>query len=61
MTAFTIVASKDGETVTTVRLGPKISVEKARALLADGWQVHITDSDGRQYMPDQFDQVLLVD
>jgi hypothetical protein len=58
MRTFTIVASKDGETVTTVRLGPKISVEKALGLSESGWQVHITDSEGRQYTPDQFDQVL---
>jgi hypothetical protein len=61
MTAFTIVASKDGETVMTVRLGPKISVEKALGLAEDGWQVHITDSEGRQYTPNQFHQVLQLD
>jgi hypothetical protein len=61
MTAFTIVASKDSETVTTVRLGPKISLEKARGLVENGWQVHITDSEGRQYTPDQFHQVLQLD
>ena len=32
MTAFTIHASKDGETSQTVRLGPTISVAKAREL-----------------------------
>jgi hypothetical protein len=30
-------------------------------LLKEGWQVHITDADGRQYTPEKFDQVLSFD
>ena len=54
MTAFTIVASKDGRTVTTVRIEPTITVIKAQALWDERWQVHITDADGWQYQSDQF-------
>ena len=61
MTAFTIHASKDGQSVTTVRIGPTITVAKARELSKAGWQVHITDADGRQYGPDKFDELLRFD
>jgi hypothetical protein len=61
MTAFTIHASKDGETSQTVRIGPTISVAKARELTKYGWQVHITDADGQQYGPDRFDDLLRFD
>jgi len=58
MKAFTIQAAKDGQTVTTVRIGSLVCVEKAKRLLREGWQVHITDAAGQQYAPDQFDQLL---
>jgi hypothetical protein len=59
--AFTIHASKDGETVQTVRIGPTVTVAKARELSKSGWQVHITDADGQQYGPDAFDELLRFD
>ena len=58
MKAFTIQAAKDGQTVTTVRIGSLVCVEKANRLLQEEWQVHITDAAGHQYGPDQFDQRL---
>ena len=61
MTAFTIHASKDGQSVTTARLGPTITVAKARELSTFGWQVHITDADGQQYGPDRFAELLRLD
>ena len=61
MTAFTIHASKDGESIQTVRISPTITLAKARVLLKEGWEVYITDADGRQYQPDKFDQVLSFD
>jgi hypothetical protein len=61
MTAFTIHASKDGESMQTVRIGPTVTVAKARSLSKLGWLVHITDSDSRQYQPDEFDQLLSFD
>ena len=61
MATFTIHASKDGEAVTTTRISPTLAVAKARSLITEGWQVHITDGDGRQYQPEQFYDVLAFD
>ena len=61
MTAFSIHSSKDGQSVHTVRIGPRITVAKARALSKEGWQVHIADADGRQYGPDDFEESLSFD
>jgi hypothetical protein len=57
MTAFTIQASKNGQTITTVRIRPTVCVEKAKTLLQEGWQVHITNAAGHQYGSDEFDQL----
>jgi hypothetical protein len=61
MAAFSIHASKDGQSVVTVRIGPTVTVAKARELGKSGQDVHITDADGRQYRPDKFDQLLSFD
>ena len=53
MAAFSIHASKDGQMVTTVRIGPTITMAKARTLLNEGWQVHVTDENGHQYGPEK--------
>jgi hypothetical protein len=58
MTAFTIQASKNGHTITTVRIRPTVCVEKAKTLLQEGWQVHITDAAGHQYRSDEFDRLV---
>ena len=51
MTAFTIQASKNGQTITTVRIRPAVCVEKAKTLLQEGWQVHITNPQGINMAP----------
>lgn len=61
LTAFTIHASKDGESTQTMRLGPTITVAKARELAKYGWQVHITDADGLRYGPEKFHELLRFD
>jgi hypothetical protein len=43
---FTIRASKDGETIETVRIGPTATVAKARGLFKTGWMVQIIDGEG---------------
>jgi hypothetical protein len=58
---FTIRASRDGETTTTVRIGPTITVAKARELSKTGWAVEIIDDDGTVYEPSEFDQLLSFD
>jgi hypothetical protein len=54
---FTIHASKNGQSVVTVRITPVVAVEKARVLESLGWQVHITDSAGHQFDPLDFDRL----
>lgn len=61
MTAFTIYASKDGESSHTVRIGRIVTIAKARELSKNGWQVHVTDADGHTYGPDRFDEILRFD
>ena len=61
MTAFTIHASKDGQSSHTVRIGPIATVAKARELSKTGWQVHVTDADGHTYGPERFDEILRFD
>jgi hypothetical protein len=58
---FTIRASKDGETIETVRIGPTATVAKARGLFKTGWMVHVIDDDGSFYAPSEFDQLLSFD
>jgi hypothetical protein len=58
---FTIRASKDGETIETVRIGPTATVAKARGLFKTGWMVEIIDEDGSIYAPSEFDQLLSFD
>lgn len=55
---FAIHGSKDGQSVVTIRISPDAAVDKARLLDSSGWQVHITDSAGRQFDVSDFDQLL---
>jgi len=57
---FTIHASKGGHIAQTLRLDPQVAVAKARSLLQTGWEVHITDTAGKRYSPDNFHRLLLV-
>ena len=52
---FTIHASKNGQSVVTVRISPAVAVDKARVLESLGWQVHVTDPAGRRFAPSEFD------
>ena len=54
---YAIHASRDGRSVVTIRISPAVAVEKARALEELGWQVHVTDSAGHQYDPQDFDRL----
>jgi hypothetical protein len=55
---FAIHASKNGQSVVTVRISPDATADKARLLESFGWQVHITDSAGRQFDVSGFDRFL---
>ena len=58
---YAIHASKNGQSVVTIRISPIAAVDKARLLEGLGWQVHITDSAGHQFDPQDFDRLLLID
>ncbi len=57
---YAIHASRDGQSVVTIRIIPAVAVDKARALERLGWQVHVTDSDGHQFNPMDFNRLLLL-
>ena len=54
---FTIHASKDGQSVMTVRISPAVAVDRERARVSLGWRVHIADSAGHQFDPSDFDRL----
>ena len=58
---YAIQASKDGQSVSTIRISPIAAIDKARLLERLGWRVHITDSAGHQFGPSDFYQLLLID
>ena len=51
---YAIHASRNGQSVVTVRISPDATADKARLLESSGWQVHITDSVGRQFGVSEF-------
>jgi predicted esterase len=55
---YAIHASREGESVVTIRISPAVAIDKARTLQASGWQVHVTDSTGHQIDPRDFDRFL---
>jgi hypothetical protein len=55
---FIVQASRDGKTMTTVRLSVVVAIAKGRALADEGWQVFITAPDGIRYHPPEFDKLL---
>jgi hypothetical protein len=58
---YAIHASRNGQSVVTIRITPIAAVDKARLLECLGWQVHITDSAGHQFDPLDFNRLLLMD
>ena len=61
MELFTIHASKDGDWVETQNTSPTLTVAKANTLHKTGWDVHITNSDGRRCTTTRFIEVLSFD
>ena len=56
--AYKMIAERDNETVTIEKESSLIIVAKARVWASEGWQVVITDADGKSYTPDEFDRLL---
>ena len=55
---FIIEAIKDDEHKTAIRSSAIVAVIQARALMAAGFEVSITDPGGLNYGPDQFNGLL---
>ena len=57
---YAIHAARNGQSVVTVRISPIAAVDKARLLERLDWRVHITNSAGHQFDPQDFDRLLLI-
>jgi hypothetical protein len=58
---YAIHASRNGQSVVTVRISPFAAVDKARLLERLDWRVHIniTNSAGQRFNSPDFDRLLL--
>jgi hypothetical protein len=54
-----MVAEREGETVRSERISSLIAVAKARVWASEGWQVTITNADGKVFGQAEFDELLL--
>jgi hypothetical protein len=53
-----MVAARDNEMVKVEKKSSLIIVAKARIWASEGWQVVITDADGKSWAPAEFDRLL---
>ena len=56
--AYKMIAERESQTVRVERESSFIIVAKARIWASEGWQVVITDKDGKSYQPAEFDKLL---
>ena len=56
--AYQIVAVRENETVRCEQISVLIAIAKARVWASEGWQVVITDGDGKTLEPAEFDKLL---
>jgi hypothetical protein len=56
MAAYSIRSSLDDQAIVTVRIGPVVTLDKARALQLLGWEFQIIDAEGRSYDVKAFEQ-----
>ena len=56
--AYQIVAVRENETVRCERISVLIAIAKARVWTSEGWQVVVTDEEGRTLEPAEFDKLL---
>jgi hypothetical protein len=56
--AYRMIAERDNEKYSFERESRLVIVAKARVWASEGWQVVITDKDGKAYAPPEFDQLL---
>jgi hypothetical protein len=56
--AYQIVAVRENETVRCKRISVLIAIAKARVWTSEGWQVVVTDEEGKTLEPAEFDKLL---
>lgn len=56
--AYQIVATRENETVKCERDSVLIAIAKARVWASEGWQVSVTDAEGKTLEPAEFDRLL---
>ena len=54
-----MIAKRENETVKCERISSLIVVPKARVWVSEGWQVTITNGDGKVFAPAEFKDLLL--
>ena len=55
---YKMIAERENETVKIERKSSLLIVAKARIWASEGWQVVITDPEGKSYAPSEFDRLL---
>lgn len=53
-----MIAERENEKVRIERSSSLLIVAKARIWASEGWQVVVTDSEGKSYVPAEFDRLL---
>ncbi len=56
--AYQMIAERENEKVRIERKSSLLIVAKARIWVDAGWQVVITDADGKSFAPAEFDRLL---
>jgi hypothetical protein len=56
--AYKMIAERDNTTVRVERQSSLLIVAKAKVWVSEGWQVVITDTEGRTYAPADFEQLV---
>ena len=56
--AYRMIAERENESLNIERQSSLVIVAKARIFASEGWQVVITDADGKSYAPSEFEQLL---
>ena len=56
--AYKMIAERDNTTVQVERQSSLLIVAKAKVWVSEGWQVVITDDEGKTYAPSEFEQLL---
>jgi len=55
---YKMIAERGNETVKSERTSSLITIAKARVWASEGWQVTITDDEGKVFAPAEFEDLL---